>query len=336
MFTNVGRGVGAAFRNYRLVLVIWALQLALGALAAWPAANWWHRAFDLSPEAGTLLRGFNFGVFADLVKYDQAGAFAILTSAALAVACVSWLSSPFVMGGILKVLSRQGSGRTTMHLFFGGGGAFYWRFFRLMIVGGICMGVVGGVVMAALAAIQAPIIAAGLESALYRWVGIDLLAISLVMGLFMLALDYARIRVMLDDSRGMFRAYFRALAFVLRNPLATFGMALLVIVPVKLLNVVYVAYESESQAAATWGAILTLILVQQAIAMARVGLRVTLVDAERRYVGDVGGMAAAPAAVPPAPLVPEAVPPVAQPDAVPPPDVVPGPEPLNPSAPYQL
>jgi hypothetical protein len=283
MLTNVLNGVKSTIRNYRLVLLVWAWQFALAAIAVLPALAWWRRAFDRAIEATRLLDGFNFAVLADLTKYDYVGAFGLLSSAMIGVVLLSIIASPFLMGGILKVISGTGTSRGVMHRFFGGGGYFFWRFFRLMLVGGACAVVAGAGLMAALVAIEAPLAESGSETGDYLRLALNLVMLKFACGLFLLALDYARIQVVIDDTRGMIRAYLRALVFVVRHAVTTFGMAIVIIIPVGLLMLGYVAYEAVSPVASSWGAIAMLFVMQQAITFTRTGLRVSLVDAEFRY-----------------------------------------------------
>ena len=283
MFTQVRNGLRATVRNYRLVLLIWAWHVALAAVAVAPALGWWRRAFDHAIEATALLSGFNFAILGDLTKYDYVGAFGLLTSAMTGVVLLSIIASGFVMGGMLKVISGAGTSRGVMHRFFGGGGYYFWRFFRLMLIGGTSVVVVGALLMFALVAIEGPLVENGSETGSYVWLAFNLVILTFACGLFLLALDYARIQVVIDDTRGTIRAYVRALGFVVRHAATTYGMATVILIPVGVLMLGYVAYETVSPVASTWGTILMLFVVQQAIAFARVGLRVSLVDAEFRY-----------------------------------------------------
>jgi len=283
MFTNVLNGLRATVRNYRLVLLIWAWYAGLAAVAVAPALSWWRRAFDHATEATTLLKGFNFAVLADLTKYDYVGAFGLLNTAIAGVALLSIMASSFIMGGMLKVISGTGTSRGVMHRFFGGGGCFFWRFFRLLLAGGTCTVAAGAGLMFALVAIEGPLVENGSEAGSYLWLLFNLAVLAFVCGLFLLALDYARIQVVIDDSRGMIRSYLRAIGFVVRHAVTTYGMAIVILIPVGALMLGYVAYETVSPVASSWGAIALLFGIQQAIALTRVGLRVSLVDAEFRY-----------------------------------------------------
>jgi hypothetical protein len=103
---------------------------------------------------------------------------------------------------------------------------------------------------------------------------------------FVLALDYARIRVAREGNRGMARVYLGALGFVARHLVATYSIAILALVVAGMLLVAYVAHETV-WSASTWAAIAVLVAVQQAIVLARAGVRVGQVSAEQCYFGRV-------------------------------------------------
>jgi len=69
---------------------------------------------------------------------------------------------------------------------------------------------------------------------------------------FLIALDYARIRVARDDSRSMVKAYVAGMGFVLRRMLTGYGIAVAFLVLQLALVVGYLAYETNAPAAGTW------------------------------------------------------------------------------------
>jgi hypothetical protein len=111
----------------------------------------------------------------------------------------------------------------------------------------------------------------------------NIVALVIVGALFLLALDYARIRVARDGSRSMLKAYVKSLGFVLRRVFTTYGIAIPIVALLAVLMAGYLAYETKAPAAGTWGAIATLFLIHQAVVLGRVFLRVSLVGAERQY-----------------------------------------------------
>jgi len=283
MFAIIKDGLRTAGRHPKLVLLIWAWYGLLALIPTLPAWAWWNAALGSSPEAASVLKRFSFGVFADLTRSAGVSGMGLLMSVTVAVAIVALVSSAFVFGGILEVLGSDDDRRSFMHRFYRGGGHFFWRFFRLAIVAGVCLFLVTGVVSVGIGAATKPFADSEWEPAGYLAGFARMIVAVLVGALFLLALDYARIRVARDGSRSMFKAYFRSLGFVLRHLLTAYGIAIPIVAMLAALMVCYLVYETNAPAASTWGAIATLFLIQQAVVLGRVFLRVALVGAERHY-----------------------------------------------------
>ena len=283
MTASIKAGLQAAVRHPRLVWLVWAWYGLLALVPAFPAWTWWSAALGSSPEAASVLKRFDLGVFLDVTSGKGIDGLGLLTSAAVAAALVALVSSAFAFGGVLEVVGSGDDRRPFMHRFFRGGGRFFWRFFRLAIIAGICLVLATGAVSALMAAAIAPMSESEWEPAAYLG-GVASIAVFLVVAaFFLLALDYARIRVARDDSRSTLKAYASGLGFVLRRLFTVFGIAFAILIFEAALVLGYIAYESRAPAAGTWGAITALVVVQQIAVVGRVFLRVALVGAERHF-----------------------------------------------------
>lgn len=282
MFSYVRDGLRAAWQHPKLVFLIWAWYGLLALVPAMPLWATWNTGLGSSIEAQKLLQRYDIGILADLSKYDTVGTMGVLTMAMAALMLVAFVSSAFMMGGILEVVATDGELRSFMHRFYRGGGHFFWRFLRLALIAGVCVLVVGGVLAAALGKAITPLTNTEWEMGSYLWPLALAVVVAIVGGGFLLALDYARIRVARDGDRGMLRAYFRGLGFVLRHAVTAYGMAITILVMLVALVLLYVAHETN-RSAGTWGAIAVLILAQQIVVLGRVGLRVSLVAGERAF-----------------------------------------------------
>jgi hypothetical protein len=300
MVTSIIKGLWATIKNPKLVLLMWFWSLLLACVAALPARRFFRTALDFGTETTGLLTRFNWGTFADLSKYNEILPFSLLTSAMVGVGIMALIGNAFVNGGIIEVIGSPADSRTLMHRFFKGGGQFFWRYTRLGILGWMLGAVSAGVVATALSAATARLGDSEWEPA----GTVQMLAVMAVSGLvgllFVLALDYARIRVAREDGHRMVQAYFSAMGFVVRRVWGTYGIALVYLVFVVALLLAYVAHETV-WSTSTWSAIWVLIAVQQVIMMARAGLRVMEVGAEWHY--SLGGLPA-PGRVAPAPAEP--------------------------------
>jgi hypothetical protein len=283
MTASIKAGLRAAVRHPRLVWLLWGWYGLLALVPAVPAWTWWNGVLGSSPEGAAVLKRFDLGVFLDLTAGKGINGFGLLTGAAAAVALVAFVSSAFAFGGILEVFDSDEDRRSFMHRFFRGGGHFFWRFFRLAIMAGVCLVLATGAVSALMAAVTAPMSKSEWEPAGYLGGIATMVVVGAVAALFLLALDYARIRVARDDSRRMLKAYASGLGFVLRRLITVYGIAVAIVLLVVALVLCYVAYETNAPAAGTWAAIAVLFVIQQTVVLGRVFLRVALVGAERHF-----------------------------------------------------
>jgi hypothetical protein len=283
MTASITEGLRAAARHPKLVLLTWAWYGLLALVPTLPAWAWWNAVLGYSPEGASVLRRFDLGVFLDLTRSEGASGLSLLMAAAAAAGIIALVSSAFVFGGVLEVLGSEDERRSLMHRVFRGGGHFFWRFVRLALMAIVCLVLVTGAVSALMGAITSPMKDSEWEPAGYLAGLVSILVVVVVAAFFLIALDYARIRVARDDSRSMLRAYFGGLGFVLRHLFATYVIAIAVLAALAVLMALCVAYETKAPAAGTWGAIVMLFVLQQAVVFGRVFLRVTLIGAERHF-----------------------------------------------------
>lgn len=283
MTASILEGLRAAARNPKLLLLIWVWYALLALVPVIPTWAWWNAVLGYSPEAASVLRRFDLGVFLDLTRREGSGGLGLLIAVAAVAGFVALVSSAFAFGGVLEVLGSEGDRRALMRRFFRGGGHFFWRFVRLALMAVVCLVIAGSAISALMGAITSPARNSESEPAGFLGGLASILAFVGVAGFFLLALDYARIRVARDDSRGMLRAYASALGFVARRVLRVYGIAAAMLVGAAVLVAGYVAYETKAPAAGTWGAIALLAAVQQIAVFGRVFFRVALVAAERRF-----------------------------------------------------
>jgi hypothetical protein len=297
MFSSIAKGLAAAARQPKLVALLWAAYFLLSMVPVLPGLAWLRSGLDFSPAAADALKRFDFGLLYDLRNYDRTSTFRLLALSMAAAGLVAFVTSAFVMGGILEVLGGAHDRRTFMHRFGRGAGHFFWRFVRLAIAAGACAGLATGVVAAVVVPVTAPLRASEWEPGQYVAALLVAVFAAGAAAFCLLALDYARIRVARDDSRKMLRAYFSAMGFVTRHLFGVYGIALGIVAMLAGVMLLYVAYETNSPVASTSALLATLFVFQQAAIVARVFLRVALLGAERAYftrMSPVPAVAAAP------------------------------------------
>ncbi len=298
MFSSIANGLRAAARQPKLVALVWGWYFLLSLVPALPGLAWLRTSLDFTPAAAEALRRFDFGLLGDLLNYDRTNVFSLLFTTMIATGIVALVTSAFVMGGILEVIGGgggEGDRRTFMHRFARGGGHFFWRFVRLTLTAGACGVLATGLVAGLVGAIIAPMGESEWEPGGFLAGLVLALAVAGTAALFLLALDYARIRVARDDGRKMLRAYFGGLGFVLRHLVGAYGIGLAIVALLAGVMLLYVAYETNSPVASTSALIATLLVFQQVTVAARVFLRVAMIGAERAYFTKVAPAVIAPA-----------------------------------------
>ena len=299
MFSSVANGLRAAAKQPKLIACLWAAYFVFSLVPVLPGLAWLRAGLDVSPASADALERFDFGLLSDLLNYDRSNVFSLLFLSMVAAGMVALVASAFVMGGILEVLGGGGGGddsdrRTFMHRFARGGGHFFWRFIRLAVTAGVCGVLATGIVAALIGAVTAPLGESEWEPGGYLAGLLVVLSVAGTAALFLLALDYARIRVARDDGRKMLRAYFSGLGFVVRHLVGAYGIALGIIATLAGVMLLYIAYETNSPVASTGALIAVLFVLQQITVAARVFLRVALIGAERAYFAQMSPVVTTP------------------------------------------
>ena len=168
----------------------------------------------------------------DVINDRFAGAspatFALQLSGMLMVTgMVYLLVNTLLAGGIIEVFASADK-RFTMRKFWGGCGAYFWRFFRLMWISVIFYALALGIYWLLVLGIERADKTATVERpTVIKSFGALLLLLLLFSAVNML-FDYAKIGAVINDRRKMFRETFKSVRFAFRHPFSTFGLYLTV------------------------------------------------------------------------------------------------------------
>jgi len=292
-------GLADAWRRPKLVATIWAWNLAFALAATLPLFRWLREALPRAPEADLLVHRFSFGLMDELTQ-EAGSAMLLVWAAVLGALFLGFLASPLLAGGTLEVLGSRDE-RPFFHRFFRGGGHFYGRFLRLLLFSTLGSALVAGVVAGVLGAALRPLGESAWEPGFQVAGLIVAAAVVVILAVFWLGLDYARIQVSRDDSRRMWRALMSGLRFALHFRRRTFGLLVLTWTLLGALGAAYLFFR-QAVPSHTAGLIALMFVAQQAFLLARTGLRVTLVSAERElHLALRPGVGMEPIVVPPMP-----------------------------------
>ena len=142
----VAAGASLVWRRQRVLWWMYAVNLVLGLLGAAGAHSQLEKLLKFSLAGEGLTKGFDFGMFLELVARPEANLMRSAGSSFL-FACLFPLFMIFATGGILAVYREDR--RFTAGDFFAASGAFFWRFVRLALFSlvpfGILFGMLAGV-----------------------------------------------------------------------------------------------------------------------------------------------------------------------------------------------
>jgi len=213
-------GLAGATRRPKLTALLWLMNFVL----ALPAFFMFRAAFR-----GTL--GNSLAADGLLKKIDMNVIFEFLTSsgvvlgqvvtAVLVLVVLHVLAYIFAFGGILNALAPETQGQRFGQVFFGGGGRFYGRFFRLVLYSIVLWVPVIIIFLAVNAILRLAATNPVREQLAMATMVLRVLVFLFLVFFVEMILDYARIKIALTDSGQVFRSLVGAARFVFSRPLKT-------------------------------------------------------------------------------------------------------------------
>jgi len=190
----------------------------------------------------------------------------------LVVFLIYILLRTFLAGGILH-LFREGVPEFNLRRFLDGSLGNFPSFLGLTLLSWVLFFGVGFVLVPKLDEAAQRISASALTELPGFWAGLAAsLAAGLVFFLIQAIFDYARVKIVLEERRNIFRAFGEGLVFVLKHPLASLGLYLSLCVAGLVLSVLYVLLK-ENAAFPGWGGVLLAFTWQQLFVLGLAGLR---------------------------------------------------------------
>jgi hypothetical protein len=219
-------GYEKVVRNKRYIFWFWLLNLTLAEFGVAAFRNQAHAILDDSLYSGGLVRGFNLGVFIEMLARPEFGPTMASTMPAVYFACLFFVFTVLFLPGVF--LGYASNYRLPRDEFFRACGRNLWRFIRLLIVAGIVMGIVAG----ALFGIRGALVKAAGESTnellSFEVSMACVLVIFLVMTVLRIWFDLAEADVVLSDQKAVrksigagFRCTFRHLGRLLTSYVVT-------------------------------------------------------------------------------------------------------------------
>jgi hypothetical protein len=138
-------GLRLVWRRWGLLCWVFAANIALGVLGTLPAARQLHNTLRHSLAGEQLFKGFDVGMFYELVRVPEAGLLRFTNNSYL-MAGLFPVFMLIVSGGILEAYRQDR--RLSTGEFFAASGAFLWRFVRLTLISLVLFAFLGNAYLA--------------------------------------------------------------------------------------------------------------------------------------------------------------------------------------------
>jgi hypothetical protein len=236
VLNSYGNGFKRAFLEPKMVAVLWLVNFVAASVIYFLSSGYLSDKIGNRLVSANFLEGFDFKTFFELLIHEGQGLHWIFTTA-LILAFLYYWASLFLHGGILAVLKSRGitgdsesRGTRFAPVFFQGAGKYFGRFFRLAIYS-LLLWIVLGIIYYLLDLVLKSFTAGGTNETaiLVRYVARPVIILILYFLIRMIG-DYARIMIVVEDSKAVFRSLFLAIQFVFRNFFRTIILYYLVLI----------------------------------------------------------------------------------------------------------
>jgi hypothetical protein len=224
-----GQGIREASQQPKMIALLWFMNFLFGWVLYRLFSNLISGFLGHSVITSDLLKEFDFRVVLELLIHEP-GRLQTILSVASVLIILYFLVSIFKDGGILFRMLRhrsfaQGESERAPFAsdFFQGGGKFFGRFFRLYIYS-LTFWIIFAIILMLISTIIS-----GLTNEITMEVyGFYIILGVVIFGFFLftlirLIMDYARIKIVVEDTPQVFKSLFSGLGFVFKN----FGKTLL-------------------------------------------------------------------------------------------------------------
>lgn len=276
------KGIVEATIRPKMISLLWLFNFLFASLVYFLFSGTFSQALGKSLAASELLKGHELGkqVMFEFLTTSGGGLQALFRTVLL----LTFLFLPvsmFLQGGVLHALVYQGKRERFAPSFFQGGGKFFGRFFRLTLYS-----LVLGVLFIIFFLVVNLLLGAATKGSDNELLKFYLMLARLVLALFLfylykMILDYARIKIAVEDSWFVLDSLFVSLKFVFRKFGKTLFLFYLLGVTGVLIIFIYWGIRSLFAASSAGTMILGFILAQLFI-LSRAWLRIAFAAAQMK------------------------------------------------------
>jgi hypothetical protein len=211
-------GIKEAILQPKMIITLWLFNFLFASLVYFPFSGLIKDFIGSSAVSEQLLSKWDNHIFFEWMTV-KASALQPVLFLILIITVLYTAVSLFLKGGILSIFIVRAGVREKLpgrwlSQFFHGGGKFWWRFFRLCIYS-LIFWAVFLIIMFFLSAAGRLISAGGIqEQAAFIWFWIEAVIGLFLLFLIWMILDYARIRIVAEDTGKVFISLWKGAGFV--------------------------------------------------------------------------------------------------------------------------
>lgn len=261
---SYGNGVREATMRPKMVLLLWFFNLLFGFIVFYLFYNRLMEAMSRSAISEGMQSKVNYHFVFEFLTY-HGEAWSTIRGTAVILVCIYVLLSIFMLGGILHSLVET-QRASFLQRFFQGCGKFFGRFFRLFIYS-LILWFVFFVLIFILFQVGKALTGNGVNEQLTYYLFLVGAAIGLFFIFFInMIQDYARIKIVTEDSRYVFRSLFQSIGFVFGRLGGTLVLYYLLVLTGVAIAVVYWGLRLVVPFSSAAGIFLTFVVYQLFIA----------------------------------------------------------------------
>ena len=242
---SYGHGIREATSQPKMISVLWLINFLFATVFFYTVFNFLARTIGKSQASESLLQKLDFNFIFELLAH-HGGAVQTILCLFLILIFIYLLVSIFLTGGILFTLTNSMRMAATERreerfaaVFFQGAGKFFGRFFRLFIYS-LLLWVIFIILNVLLNLVCRPLTSNGTNEQLMLYLFWARLAIGFFLFfLIKMILDYTRIKIVLEDTRSVFRSLLQTMGFVFQNFGKTLALYYLLIITAIILFLIY-------------------------------------------------------------------------------------------------
>lgn len=285
---SYAKGIQLAILRPKMIGTLWIVNFVFGSVMYFLFTGMFSAFAGKSLFADKLLKEFDFNfLFEFLVHYRQT--VNTIFSVTFILVCGYFLISIFLNGGILFSLVHtrkpddDGERRMSFApVFFQGGGKFFGRFFRLSMYS-LILWTAFIIFFLLLNLLSKFLTSSGTKEQLSFYLFWIKIGMALFILFFMrMILDYARIKIVSEDSRFVFRSFYIAIKFAFKKLGKTLALYYLLLITGGILLAVYLALSSILPAV-SFLAVLLVFIIRQGYIASQGWLRIAFLSAQLKF-----------------------------------------------------